>query len=540
MGCSIPSLGLITNPLPMKTLLVFACMLLATAVTAAVPDYKAFRGTGGITIVSNPPNGTIVIDGSGISAGALPTYGITNNYAVGNTFTNLGTLRQSGNAVFLGNIDASGITTLNALVVQGAFQSTGGANSFAQDVTFLSGSSLELDNLLTNALLRVGAGGTVQTQALGANLSMSAAGVLSATTGSGTPGGSTTEVQYNDAGAFGANLQYVFTRASETPIVTVGSSTNPYSTTSGFQAMSNASTNMYAPAGIYSSRDRIIFSFDAGANPSLLQLISNARLRMNPGTSNTMDVGSYLLPFASNWVHHVYAKETVLTPNLTAQLEANLDGDIIISPAFAVVSSVLYASNGPVQMVPLVVNTNYTFAPLSGSDASNSVPIEVSFTQDSTGGRVVTLNAVTLDVDSLPNAITTIYVEVKNGATNVTAIVPVGRFHLATLIGTGTSLTNFTALADGKRMQYLNGGLTNINFAAIMRYQAAAHDNIVFVVTNLSADVCTMTLSAITNKWIPEGSLTAPFSITNALWLATSTRGTNVFYGAQYMANPAP
>lgn len=50
----------------------------AIGLRAATPDYKAFRGTGGILVSSNPPNGTIVFDGSGITAGALPSYSVTN------------------------------------------------------------------------------------------------------------------------------------------------------------------------------------------------------------------------------------------------------------------------------------------------------------------------------------------------------------------------------------------------------------------------------------------------------------------------------
>lgn len=63
-------------------------LALALAAGAAVPDYRAFRGSGGITIVSNPPTGTIVIDGSAISGSAVPggsTFSVqyqgTNNFS---------------------------------------------------------------------------------------------------------------------------------------------------------------------------------------------------------------------------------------------------------------------------------------------------------------------------------------------------------------------------------------------------------------------------------------------------------------------------
>ena len=51
-----------------KTFLVNLFLLLAVSVFGAVPDYKAFRGAGGIMIQSNPPTGTIVIDGTGVVA----------------------------------------------------------------------------------------------------------------------------------------------------------------------------------------------------------------------------------------------------------------------------------------------------------------------------------------------------------------------------------------------------------------------------------------------------------------------------------------
>ncbi len=219
-----------------------------------------------------------------------------------------------------------------------------------------------------------------------------------------------------------------------------------------------------------------------------------------------------------------------------------INRDLIIPWEISVAAStVIQATNGPNQILNLGSDTNLTFAPLAGSDASNSIPIKVIFTQDSTGGRVATLNGTTLELDSLPNATSEVDIWIEKGVTNFTTIVRSGRFYAEELAGAGTSNTNFTALADGLRRKYLNGAKTNVNFAAIMRGQTKAHDSIVFCVTNLTATVCTMTLSSVTNKWIPlGGSLVAPFSITNGLWMATETRGTNVFYGAQYMVNPAP
>lgn len=79
MGYLQPILGVI-----MKSIIAIVA-LIATCVGAfsASPDYKAFRGTGGILVTTNPPSGTVVIDGSGI----VGSGGSGTNFANG-TFTN--------------------------------------------------------------------------------------------------------------------------------------------------------------------------------------------------------------------------------------------------------------------------------------------------------------------------------------------------------------------------------------------------------------------------------------------------------------------
>lgn len=51
-----------------------ATLLLAFSAGAASPDYKSFRGIGGIAVTTNPPTGTVVIDGSGIAGGPSTNY----------------------------------------------------------------------------------------------------------------------------------------------------------------------------------------------------------------------------------------------------------------------------------------------------------------------------------------------------------------------------------------------------------------------------------------------------------------------------------
>lgn len=95
-----------------------ACLLLfAVSAFAANPDYKVFRGAGGITIVSNPPTGTIVIDGSGVAAA-----GGTNsiNVAAGNNIT----VVTNGTIFTVAVNNASGLTNISPLGIGLPFNPT--------------------------------------------------------------------------------------------------------------------------------------------------------------------------------------------------------------------------------------------------------------------------------------------------------------------------------------------------------------------------------------------------------------------------------
>ena len=320
------------NLITILFLLVFSC-----SVNAAVPTYQAFRGTGGIIVISNPPNGTIVIDGTGIggATGAVTQVQLTGasntiwaakidnlngrgtNTSLFGFVTNNGTLRQVGAAEFRSSmlvtngdikLGSAGFNIVFGEINDAWFWTNNYASFLNGDVTlgngaqiditsgthfdietggtlnvrsggsqiFDSGSILELDNLLTNALLRVGVGGTVATQAL-SGLVMSS-GVLSVDTsifpthtqlttasnqpftgtvggavtlnasgfngnlattdntlqevaqkfndavlgGSGSPAGNTTEVQFNTAGAFAANTNLSFEFGTVNPTLVIG------------------------------------------------------------------------------------------------------------------------------------------------------------------------------------------------------------------------------------------------------------------------------------------------------------------------------
>lgn len=568
--------------LPMKSLIAILFCFVAFTINAAVPDYKAFRGTGGITITSNPPNGTIVIDGSGITAGALPSNILSNSHPTSVTLnSNLNVLglfvATNGSIELLNdgfnmtigvNGGISSITNWAALYPKAGFT----VDEAGQRGLFVGSVTLEVQN---GSSLQVGTstaiGATASFIRLGTNDYVLFDGHIDPIIDSVGKLNFETDAWASGFGAIkfhnGGNTNYlVGVDSTDVPANgqvikwnTGGRITWEDDTGGSSSAVGGSGAVQFADGTSFDGLQALLGFNETNSNLTIgnagAQILRITPLKLLVDSNNPLQIGGGgktnfefttqgdFLPLQStssigtngNSVSNIHAKF------FYNDLEANLNGDIVIPSEFAVAASDIKGSNGPNQMVSLVVNTNYGFVPLSGSDASNSIAIKVVFTQDSTGGRTVTFNGELLDINSLPNSQTEAYFQASNGGSNATVVVPSGRYHLSELAGAGTSNTNFTAMADGKRRQYMNAGRTNINFAAIMRWQAAAHDNIVFVVTNLSADVCTMTLSAVTNKWIPiGGSLSAPFSVTNALWLSTEIRGSNVFYGAQYMANPAP
>ena len=76
-GSSLLKLG--HNHMKLTSLIWLALLLSSGALFGANVPYTAFRGVGGITVSSNVSLGTVTIDGSGIAAGALPTFALTNN-----------------------------------------------------------------------------------------------------------------------------------------------------------------------------------------------------------------------------------------------------------------------------------------------------------------------------------------------------------------------------------------------------------------------------------------------------------------------------
>lgn len=119
---------------------------------------------------------------------------------------------------------------------------------------------------------------------------------------------------------------------------------------------------------------------------------------------------------------------------------------------------------------------------------------------------------------------------------------------VGTVAGVGGALTNFTFLAQhDERIQWINGGTTNVNIVAIMGGAAGLRWAGTIVMTNRTATPRLLSLSAVTNNWISlqalNAGISAPATITNSLalrldWEIVGT--SNVFYSIVHHALPAP
>lgn len=203
---------------------------------AATPSYKAFIGAGGITVTSNPPNGTIVIDGTAISAGALPDYAITNEQA-GVTFTNKADLRQEGDVVGISGDfwTLPNITLLSGNVFEfgGDAAPTTGAGRFAWDnnawaggrgaLQFNDGTAntyligvLASDTPSSGQVLMFNSGGTITWEEfIALSTFLTSSNDLAALASGGVAPGSSSFIPFNQGGAFDATNRLVYDRTNE-------------------------------------------------------------------------------------------------------------------------------------------------------------------------------------------------------------------------------------------------------------------------------------------------------------------------------------
>lgn len=117
-----------------KRLLATICLFaVCLAAFGANPSYEKFLGTNGIIIRSNPPQGSVIIDGRLLTNGLVDV--ITNQYATANIFTNFGGLFQSGDLTLPG-VSANVLLETSATGdVEGIINRFLARNFFAMNIT---------------------------------------------------------------------------------------------------------------------------------------------------------------------------------------------------------------------------------------------------------------------------------------------------------------------------------------------------------------------------------------------------------------------
>lgn len=187
-------------------------------------------------------------------------------------------------------------------------------------ITVDSGAVVDIDSVPTNSFLWVGSGGTLSTGKFGAGLSLAADGTLSAT-GSGSPGGSDDQVQFNEGGAFDGTNELVFTRASK--LLSVG----PVSTfgAGGFRTFNTTTTNKYIPEGVYShgSFQRFYLNQPGGGYFELSE--SGGVFSLGGSAVGGIQAGTATIPLGgANFSQSVVAQTSVITPRLQVGSVSNL------------------------------------------------------------------------------------------------------------------------------------------------------------------------------------------------------------------------
>ena len=251
--------------------------------------------------------------------GSVPLAQAVTNAAQPN-ITSVGTLTSltsSGNIAASGtlsggNVSASGTVSTTNLTILGnatiANTFTANANSI---VNFSVASDVNLGSL-ANITITGGVNGYVLSTDGAGNLSWTAGGGG----GNGTPGGSNTQIQYNDIGTFGGSPFFTFNEATTT--VTVAGNLVANTIIMGSGAFRFSYSNVYAATTTSTSPNQVIYSVPAediagidftvittdalGGSRQISKLTSVVLgTSLNYNDTSTMAVNSYLSDFSVSY-----------------------------------------------------------------------------------------------------------------------------------------------------------------------------------------------------------------------------------------------
>jgi hypothetical protein len=279
----------------------------------------------------------------------------------------------------------------------------------------------------------------------------------------GVPGGNTTEVQYNNAGAFGASTNFVFSKggSGNAPKITLGGLGD---TTQGlgFVAQSSLKTNTYGDWGIQSAGNSINFYLD-NANISYLLFTSLGRKRLTAEGTNNTDLGSHLIPFSTNYAQAFRAKESLQIDGAGGSGPA---GTIILGHTNGVQTHTIAAS--PYSSIS--ITNRYG---LVHSNAASVMVIDANITQDWTFTNAMSA-AGSLIISNIYDGQRPISaVLLATGADRVLTIIPHAGYH-------AVNMDDFSAaVATSMAVTVTNGN--GIEISAQPR--AVLGSNRVFIVT---------------------------------------------------------
>jgi hypothetical protein len=351
----------------------------------------------------------VILSQSGGNYAAVGTANIA--YSVANAaqpnITSVGTLTNlavSGNATVNGNITSNGTAYVGNLSTTG----------LASITTLAVGTTANL-GAVGNVKITGGTGGYVlQTDGTG-NLSWTA---QTGGGGNGVPGGSNTQVQFNDAGSFGGNTGFTFNK-------TTGVFTSPFLTGNGnglsniaganvSGTVGNANLSQYLDVSDVNNNFSYHVVLSAGSGDKSLHIDADDNLQYNPAdgtlTATRVDATYVLadLQFSNGYpAANVTGLGNIATINLTGSNSNILYGNGVFAPASGGGLSGIVVQDEGTNVVTSANTINFVGNGVTASNVGGVATVTIS-------GNSNQINNGNSNV-SIPDASDNVYITTNDG-----------------------------------------------------------------------------------------------------------------------------